>query len=67
MSKYTPGENVLSNSVIYLTSRDGQQTDLVLAEEDERMVVRSSSPLEVSAWRNPLMAFEVKPHQIRPE
>jgi hypothetical protein len=67
MPNFKGGDRVVAAADIYLTERDGTPTDYVLAHEGDSMVVRSSQPLEVSAWSNPLISFEVKSHQIRPE
>lgn len=37
---------------------------IVLAEKGDLLVVRSASPLEVTNYKNLLLAFAVKPEQI---
>jgi len=64
MPQYQGGQEVFAAVDIYLTERDGTQTNHVLARQGERMVVRCASPLEVSSYSNPLLAFDVAPNQI---
>jgi hypothetical protein len=67
MSNLEGGDRVVAAVDIYLTERDGTATDYILAHEGDAMIVRSGQPLEVSSMSNPLLSFEVKSHQIRPE
>lgn len=67
MANYVGGDTVYATNDIYMTERSGRQTDFMLAEKGERLVVRNGEPLEVSTWRNPLLSFEVSPNQIYPE
>lgn len=67
MPNFEGGDRVVAAVDIYLTERDGTQTDHLLAREGDSMVVRDSRTMEVSAMSNPLFSFEVKSHQIRPE
>jgi len=58
------GDEVIATEQIISKSRHVEEKDWVLAQKGDKLVVRSSSPLEVSNRKNLLLSFDVQPHQI---
>jgi len=61
------GDEVLATEKIAHETGVPYKPFIVLAEKGDKLVVRSTSPLEVSNYSNLLLAFNVEPHQIEPK
>lgn len=64
MHQFEGGNRVIANEDIYFQGRHDEKP-YVVANQGTILVVRNAGhPLEVSPISNPLMSFEVQPHQI---